>query len=63
MIIDEKITIIKDVISYHEKLHGKENIVFYALVYDVMRKLINYMMERERVEDIVTKLLKGKDEL
>ena len=58
--IDDKIEQIKTIIEYHEKLHGKDGIVEYALVDDIMRKMSIYMMRRDQIEDIVTKLLKEK---
>ena len=47
----------KIVVDYHIKLHGKNGVVHYALIDDVMRKT-NHRTPREVIEDVVCKIMK-----
>jgi len=58
MIIDRNMEQVKDVIKYHIKLHGLNNVIEYALVDDIQRKTRHLNYARAVVEDIVHKMLK-----
>ena len=58
MIIDRNMEQVKDVIKYHIKLHGLNNVVEYALVDDIQRKTRHLNYARAVIEDIVHKMLK-----
>ena len=58
MIIDRNMEQVKDVIKYHIKLHGLNNVIEYALVDDIQRKTRHLNYARAVIEDIVHKMLK-----